>query len=459
MTTSSRSAARLSILALLLAGALAPRAIASGFQLREQSPSAQGNAFAGVSAGGSDISGMFFNPAILTQFASSEILAGISVVSPTTRLSGGAATSVYGTTLGGPASTDNACSPTALPNLYAMWSLSPDLKVGLSLNAPFGMKTEYDSHFVGRYHALKSDLQIVDLSPTVAYRINHQWSVGASFVARRTQAELTNAVDFGTILHAYGTTSGTLDGSASLEGTKWSYGYKLGAAYQPTEKLKLGLGYQSAIKVKLQGDVTFQLPTLPAQLTAGLQAQGFTAGGIYAEVNLPSTLSLGFDYKLDQAVSLQGEVARTDWSCFKELKINFTDNIAAGKTVQSSTTEEHWNDTWFVALGATWKASQAWTFRTGVALDQGATNDSFRTPRIPDADRKWVSLGAGYAASKHLSFDLAYTHIYVDKGNLDLKAVPAGYTPTTSPNTTKGNLSGTFDSKIDIFAASVRYTF
>ena len=76
-------------------------------------------------------------------------------------------------------------------------SLSPDLRLGFSVNASFGMGTEYDSDFIGRYHALKSDLQVLDFAPSVAYRVNAQWSVGAAFVARRTQAELTNAVDFG----------------------------------------------------------------------------------------------------------------------------------------------------------------------------------------------------------------------------------------------------------------------
>ena len=51
---------------------------ASGFQLREQSPSAQGNAFAGVSARGFDIGSMYFNPATLTAFDGFQVVTGLS---------------------------------------------------------------------------------------------------------------------------------------------------------------------------------------------------------------------------------------------------------------------------------------------------------------------------------------------------------------------------------------------
>ncbi|MBP1628340.1 MAG: fadL [Holophagaceae bacterium] len=444
MTISSRTA----VLALLLAGGFAPQAVASGFQLREQSPSAQGNAFAGVSAGGSDISSMFFNPATLTQFASSEILTGVSVVSPNTNLTNGQASPAAGSYPAAPSSTGNACSPSPLPNLYAMWSLSPKLKLGFSINAPFGMATEYGSDSIVRYHALKSDLKVLDFGPSVAYRINPQWSVGAAFVARHTQAELTNAVDFGLATGH----PGMADGKVTLNGSDWSYGYKLGVTWQPNEDLRMGLGYQSSVKVNIKGDASFEIPASLSGMSSILAAQGFQDNRIAAEVDLPSTLSLGFDYKLEKGVSFQVEVAYTDWSRFKELKIELLDNQADGLPLTNSTTEEKWNDTWFVAMGLTWKASDAWTFRLGGALDQGATNDTYRTPRIPDADRKWVSGGLGYAFSKHLGMDLAFTHIFVDSGNLALTTAGVG-------NATRGNLSGTFHSSIDIFSASMRYTF
>ena len=90
-----------------------------------------------------------------------------------------------------------------LPVLYAMWSLSPDLKLGLSLNSPFGLTSDYQSGWIGRYHALKSTMTIVELAPNLAWRLNPSWSIGGAVVARHVDAELSNAVDFGAVAAAY----------------------------------------------------------------------------------------------------------------------------------------------------------------------------------------------------------------------------------------------------------------
>jgi len=414
----------------IVAASLAPQAFASGFQLREQSPSAQGTSFAGVTAGGADIGSMFFNPATLTLFQGHQAVMGFSYVMPKAKLE-----NAEGTVLGGPVSgsrtTSNAAQSALLPNLYAMWSLNPDLKLGLSVNAPFGMATEYDDTSVARYHALKSDLKVMDIAPSIAYRINPQWSIGAAFVARKAEAELTNAVT---------PPIGNTTASASLKGSKWGYGYRLGVVFQPTEALRVGLAHHSAMSMNLEGNATFTGIQSPYTLA-------FPNGHATAELSLPSTTSLGIQLEASPAVTIHGEIARTGWSTFKELRVKFD----AG-TPSDSITEEEWRDTWFYALGLTWKASDAWTLRTGIAYDQGAVKDEYRTPRIPDGNRTWVSLGAGYAFSQKVSVDVAYTHIFVTDGPLELKATSTG-------NTYRGNLSGNYKNSIDILSAQAKFQF
>lgn len=450
MTRPTRYSALAPMTVWILAATLAPQASASGFQLREQSPSAQGTSFAGVSAGGSDIGSMFFNPAAMTLFQGNQAVIGFSYVMPKAKLENAAGTraaALGGGPIVGPGSASNAAKSALLPNLYAMWSLNPDLKLGLSVNAPFGMATDYDAHFVGRYHALKSDLQVLDIAPTVAYRINPQWSIGAALVARKADAELTNAVDFGSVILANplippslkaGVTPGGADGSASLKGSKWSYGYRLGVVFQPSETLRLGLAHHSAMSMNLTGDATFS--GVPAVL-----ASSFKNGSATAELNLPSTTSLGLQVEASKTVTILGEMARTDWSKFQELRVKFSTGLP------DSVTEEQWRDTWFYALGLTWKASDALTLRTGIAYDQGAVKDEFRTPRIPDGDRTWVSLGAGYAFSQKVSVDFAYTHIFVTDGPLALTAA--------APNQLRGKLNGTYKNSIDILSAQAKVTF
>ncbi len=457
---SHHSRLTLTAFALVAAGAFAPVVQASGFQLREQSASSQGNAFAGVSAGGQDISAMFFNPAGMTQFSGLQIDLGATLIAPKaemsdasgTRTSALSAFPAYGP-ISGPTSYSNSAESKVAPSLYGMYSVSDDLKLGLSVNAPFGFVTEYDSNFVGRYHALKTDLKIIDIAPSLAYRINKEWSVGVAFVARYADATLSNAVDFG-LIGFPNTIPGTLDGSAQLTGNTWAYGYKAGVTYQPTDDLRMGLAYHGAMNMTLKGNIAFQYPgNISAPAMANFQAEGFKNGGGQAELDLPADASFGFDYKVNSTFSLQGEACLTTWSRFKQLNVQLTSNT--GLPVTNVMTNENWRDTWFYSLGGTWKVDPAWILRAGLAFDQGAVTDGYRTPRIPDGDRTWVSMGASYAYTKSISLDIGYTHIWVKDSAINLTTTA----DQTDPNFTRGNLLGNFAMSANVIAVGARFKF
>ena len=192
---------------------------------------------------------------------------------------------------------------------------------------------------------------------------------------------------------------------------------------------------------------------MPPTDLAALQGAGLKNGAGSAELNLPSTTSVGFDWKIGPTFSLQGEYARTTWSSFKTLVVKFTDNVPPQTT--ESITDESWNDTTFVSLGGTWKLNQEWTLRAGLAFDQSAVDDAHRTPRIPDNDRKWISFGGTYIVSKKTAIDFGYTRIIVADGKVMLSAG----TTATDPNATRGNLNGHIHAAINILGAQVRYSF
>ncbi len=355
--------------------------------------------------------------------------------------------------ISGPTSYSNSAESKVAPSLYGMYSLSDDLKVGLSVNAPFGFVTEYDSNFVGRYNALKTDLKIIDIAPSLAYRINKEWSVCVAFVARYADATLTNAVDFG-LIGFPGTIPGTLDGSAQLKGNTWAYGYKAGVTYQPTDDLRMGLDYHGAMNMNLKGNISFQYAgNTPAAAMTNFQAMGFKDGGGQAELDLPADASFGFDYKVSSTFSLQGEASLTTWSRFKQLNVQLTSNV--GLPVTNVVTNENWRDTWFYSLGGTWKVGPAWTLRAGLAFDQGAVTDGYRTPRIPDGDRTWGSVGASYAYSKSITVDVGYTHIWVKDSAINLTTTA----DQTDPNFTRGNLMGNFAMSANVIAVGMRFSF
>ena len=41
---------------------------------------------------------------------------------------------------------------------------------GLGVNAPFGLKTDYDDGWIGRYQALKSQIKTINVNPALSGR-------------------------------------------------------------------------------------------------------------------------------------------------------------------------------------------------------------------------------------------------------------------------------------------------
>ena len=450
MSHRSRISTTASVMALIVSGALAPHAQASGFQLREQSASGLGNAFAGASAGALDLSSMYWNPAVMTQFDGTQAILGGSYIGLTMNLSDASGTRAPNfqpsqRTISGPNSMPNAASNPVLPAIYLSYGVTPDLKLGVSVNVPFGLATTYGPEFVGRYHGLKTDMKIIDVTPSLAYKVSPGVSLGVAAVIRKTDAEISSAADFGAIGAARGipgSVPGGADGLVTMKGNCWTYGFKAGATFQPTDSFRVGLGYQGAMTLKVDGNVAYSnVPTL-------FQSVFFNGGG-KADVKLPDTLTIGFVFDVSKEFSFQGEAARTGWSRFDELRLRF----ASG--APDSVTQEKWNDTWFFSLGGTWKVNADWTLRAGLAADKSPIDEAYRTPRIPDGDRTWISLGAGYAVSKTTFVDFGYTRIIAKDSKI---ALTTGTNPA-GDNFFRGNVSGNYKIGANILALQVRHIF
>jgi long-chain fatty acid transport protein len=77
-------------------------------------------------------------------------------------------------------------------------------------------------------------------------------------------------------------------------------------------------------------------------------------------------------------------------------------------------TVEDFRNTWGLAVGGDYRATQALTLRTGLIYEKTPTRDAHRSTRIPDTDRLWASIGASYAFSSNWSVDISYMHLFVN---------------------------------------------
>ena len=440
-----------SILRTFIAGVMiagSTGSLASGYALIEQSASQQGNAYAGAAAFANDASTIYFNPAGMTRVPR-QLVIGAHWVSTSAEFDG-SATDPAGFPVSGGDGGD-AGDDGIVPNLYFSTPLGKGIFVGVGINAPFGLTTEYNDDWKGRYHAIESELKTLNFNPAVAYRINDQFSIGAGVNMQYIDVKLTRKIDQGSLcapilqqLQAAGLPGADpalcaglvpqgSDAFAKVEGDNLAGGYNAGLLYEPLPSTRIGLAYRSKIQQGVNGNARFR-NTLPQLANFNI----FVRTNANAEVDLPQTASLSIYHDLNSQWSVMGDVTWTGWDNFDELRIEY-------ESLQPDTVvEENWNDIWRYSLGVDYRYNSAWTFRAGTAYDETPIPDARRrTARIPGEDRIWASLGFGYQATPTLGIDVAYTHLFIDDPKIN------------NGDVTRGTITGEYDADVDIVSAQL----
>jgi len=427
--------------------------MAAGFAINENGVSGLGNAFAGAAAVAEDASTVWFNPAAMTLLEEHQFAPALHVIVPRIEFRNDDST-VTQQVGNGPLSGGDggdAGAPIPVPNLYYTQPLSGNFTFGLGINAPFGFTTNYDEDWVGRYHAIDTELLTVNFNPNIGWKVNDSLALGFGLNALYFDGELSSAIDQSSIcLGLLGAACGGIglgtpgnpatDGKVRFKGDDWGYGYNLGALYTVSENFRIGASYRSAIGIEARGEADFDSIS-PAFATSGL----FADSNGSAEIDLPASLSLSSLYQFTDVWSLLGDVTWTDWSQFDELRLEF-DN----PNQPDSVTTQDWVDSYRYSLGLRYQPDTVWTYRGGMAYDETPVpNPERRTPRIPDQDRVWLSLGLSYAPVENLRFDLGYAHLFIRDTAIE------NTLESQVPHVLKGN----YEVEVDIVSAQLNWEY
>jgi long-chain fatty acid transport protein len=295
------------------------------------------------------------------------------------------------------------------------------------------------------------------MNPLVAFKLSNRVSLSVGLQAQYLDAKISNAIDFGTIGMIYsipGSNPGTSsqDGFVKINGDDWGLGWTAGMLVELTEQTRIGLAFRSAISHDLQGHTHFTWD--PQGIGALVNAASGTFVDSDASVRLetPELLTLSIRHDINSMWSLMAELDLTRWSRLDQLEIQFS-NMDQNNNV----TAFEWSDTWFGSLGIEYRSSDRWRIRSGLAYEEGTTSNQFRTPGIPDDDRIWVSFGGTYSYNRFNHIHAAFTHIVMKNPKVDLDA--AFPLNTDDENVFRGNLSGKFDSDINILAVGITINF
>ena len=480
---------------------------AGSFALNEQSASGLGVAFASGAAAAEDASVLFFNPAGIVLLPEGELQLGIHAIVPTAEFSNrGSFYNLPGTPFNGlPISGGNGGDGGvfhAIPNFYLTQpvlrgSRYGDLSVGVGVTVPFGLETDYAPDWVGRYTALRTKLTTFDIQPTIAWRLFDRLSLGASLDVQRASARLTQAIDFGLAAQpalgqfyqgilanpriplalrgplvaaiqrsftAAGFVPGGQDGVTEVSGDDWSVGFSLGAMleYRNAHDLhdgdffqegRFGFSYRSAIDHTLEGHADFRnVPLIAAPDVAtpiigqplafpnptALQNIFFNQGAS-ASLDLPDIFHFSAYQRFARQFAILGDVTWTRWSRLQDVPIVFDSGVTPENVLNIN-----YQDALRYAVGFEWYACKNLTLRAGFAYDETPIRRAeFRTPRIPDDNRYFLSGGLRWSPKNWMDVDVGYAHLFVEDPSVNLL------------DTQGHQLIGKFDASVNIVSAAI----
>ena len=413
---------------LFLTGAVAASgpAFAGGFYLQEQSPKETGRALSGGAAAGDDPSTIYFNPAAMTQLQGVQTSIGAVALMPFAHQSNrGTTRTVPGLTTRVPVSGNDGGNPfdsvTPIPSFYASAQVNDRLWLGLGVNAPFGLKLEYDDGFFGRYDSLYTDLKTYNIQPSAAYKLTDRLSIGGGVDVQYVKVTLTNALPQLSPLLA--------DGFAKVKGDDWTVGWNAGLFYT-TGTTNFGIHYRSAISHNLKGTQTISGLLGPLAASNGSVAAT-------APLDLPDIATISMTHSLTPRLRALLTARWYNWSRFKSISIT----PQGGST---SVKELDYRDSYSVSAGGEYDVSKKLTLRAGSMYDHSPTNPQHLTTRVPDGDRVWLTGGATWNMSDSMALNLSYAHTFVTKANI---IRPDSYypSPATVTATTLAQTSGNAD--------------
>ena len=386
-------------------------AVAGGFDIHEQSTVFLGSAMAGAAAGGS-LGSMYWNSAAAGQFSGLNTESSYILVLP----NGDVHVSSFG---GAPISSNSGDIgiDAFTSSTYGSYRLSKDFWVGIAINAPFGLATKPENtNYAGSILGLTTKLLTVNANPMISYRVAPGITIGAGVQMEWARGKLQFRTSPSDI--------------AQFKGDDWAFGATAGITIEPAAGTSIGLGYRSQLTHDLDGHFKTDLAGI-----GDVDAVG--------TVNLPDIVTLSLRQEMTPNTRLLGTVQWENWSRFKQLTVT-GDFSPIGNSI---TTPANWNDSWYFSVGGEYDYTPALTLRTDVGYEISPVDDpSKRFTAIPDNDKVYLSVGASYKYSEWTTFDVGYSHIFVQDGDFT----------RTPPGVPAPELSGTVEASVDMIAVGMR---
>ncbi len=402
------------MLTFALSGIMSVAAFGGGFQLNEHGARAMAQAGA-FAARAYDPSAMYFNPAGLAWQDMPAFYGGVTAIIPTT--------SFYGPLQNNTNQKTEAPAQFFNPiNFYLAYPALDRLHMGISVNNPYGLGSEWPDNWVGRYITTKVNLQTYFFNYSLSYKITDDFAIAGGFSYVLGTVTLDRAV-------AIPLTAPGGEPRVHLDMSGTSAGWNLGVLYKVTPDISVGASYRSSVKMDAAGTATF---------SPYYAALHLPQGDVSATITLPATGYLGVAYKVSKDIEVEADYQYIGWSSYDQLDFKFK---ADGSSVVQP---KNYKDTYILRIGGEYKFNDDLRLRAGYYYDHSPVASAYVDPMLPDANRNGLNVGFGYNIDKHFNVDVAYLFILFDERK-------AENTPI--------DFDGTYHTRVSLIGLDLGYTF
>lgn len=358
-------------------------AMAGGLTNTSQSSVFNGMGYAGFAAPGSESAAtMFMNPATMTGFTRITIDSNYTFGVPVTKITGsyagpGAGLNAFGTRSG------DVGMDYFVPATYVIYPFNDRITFGIAVNTTYGNTIKAENRWAGSFLAATSKLRVITATPSVAFKIDEQWSIGFGLQVQYASARQYQLLPPAGIAQA---------GIMHAEG--YGVGWTAGLTWTPTKTTQIGLGWRSFIDQRVAGKV---------------RLGGAVDTNASGTLNLPNRVNLSIRQGITDKFDMLGSV---EWQNYGRIGNARLSTFLAPLSVLPF----GYKDAWMFSLGGEYRYNPALTLRAGVAYEISPIDDSVRRVSLPDANRLWLSTGFSYKVTERFDLNASYSFLHIEKG-------------------------------------------
>ena len=329
-------------------------------------------------------------------------------------------------------STTNSYPNAFLPGFHYAYPFKDRWAFGISVVPAWGLMEDYGNAFL-RYNLIRLYTKTIDIAPSLAMRINDQWSVGLGPDFHYFSVESKNAARTQVL-----TTTG--DSLSRYSADHWNEGWHAGLLFRLNDATRIGLNYRSRIVMHLQGYSSFGLSGSPFFTNSAFETNQFKVN-----IPLPPTTSLSIYHDMTPNFALMGTVTYDQWGIVNAYNAHnyqtITSTVPPVPALIDASSPQNMKNTLDWGLGLHYKLNRQWMLRANVKYEPTPTNNTDRDVNFPDGDKLGFQIGARYQINKQLMLDLIYGHVFVRQESIGFTN-PVTNVATNGHVNTSINLAG-----------------